>query len=68
MATFTAWKFDTPEGADQAEQTLISLSKDELIEIHDAATVGWPAGARKPKTRQVSGIPAPVRSAVPSGG
>ena len=56
MATLTAWKFDTPEGADAAERTLISLSKEELIEIHDAATVSWPADRRKPKTRQLSSL------------
>ena len=59
MATLTAWRFDTPEGADAAEQTLIALSKDELIEVHDAATVSWPAGqeaedpaARRPHRRR----------------
>jgi uncharacterized membrane protein len=56
MATLTAWKFDTPDGADAAEQTLIGLSKQELIEIHDAATVSWPAGKRKPKTRQLASM------------
>jgi uncharacterized membrane protein len=56
MATLTAWKFDTPEGADDAEQTLIGLAKQELIQIHDAATVSWPEGKRKPKTRQLASM------------
>jgi uncharacterized membrane protein len=56
MATLTAWKFDTPEGADAAEQTLISLQKQELIQIHDAATVSWPEGRKKPKTRQLTSM------------
>jgi uncharacterized membrane protein len=56
MATLTAWKFDTPEGADAAEQTLIRLQKEELIQIHDAATVSWPVGKRKPKTRQLASM------------
>jgi uncharacterized membrane protein len=56
MATLTAWKFDTPEGADAAEQTLLSLQKQELIQIHDAATVSWPEGKRKPKTRQLTSM------------
>jgi uncharacterized membrane protein len=56
MATLTAWKFDTPEGADAAEQTLIGLAKQELIQIHDAATVSWPEGKRKPKTRQLASM------------
>ncbi len=56
MATLTAWKFDTPEGADQAEATLIQLSKEELIKIHDAATVSWEPGKKKPKTRQLQSL------------
>ena len=53
MATLTVWKFPTPEGAEQAERTLESLQKQELIKIHDAAMVSWPVGAKKPKTRQL---------------
>jgi uncharacterized membrane protein len=56
MATLTAWKFDTPEGADQAEATLVQLSKEELIKIHDAATVSWEPGKKKPKTRQLQSL------------
>jgi uncharacterized membrane protein len=56
MATLTVWKFDTAEGADQAEATLESLSKQELIKIHDAATVSWAEGKKKPKTRQLSSL------------
>jgi uncharacterized membrane protein len=56
MGTLTVWKFDTPEGADQAEATLADLSKQELIKIHDAATVSWPADKRKPKTRQLTSM------------
>ena len=54
MATLTVWKFDTPEGADVAESTVLSMAKQELIEVHDAATVSWPADKKKPKTRQLS--------------
>ena len=56
MATLTAWKFDTPDGADQAEATLIQLSKEELIKIHDAATVSWEPDKKKPKTRQLQSL------------
>jgi uncharacterized membrane protein len=56
MATLTAWKFDTATGADEAEATLIALAKQELIQIHDAATVSWPAGKKKPSTRQLQGM------------
>jgi hypothetical protein len=30
MATLTAWKFDTPNGAAAAEQTLLRLQTEEL--------------------------------------
>ncbi len=56
MATLTAWKFDTADGAARAEATLVELSKQELISIHDAATVEWPEGKRKPKTRQSTSL------------
>jgi uncharacterized membrane protein len=56
MATLTVWKFDTADGADQAETTLESLSKQELIKIHDAATVSWAEGKKKPKTRQLTSL------------
>lgn len=54
MATLTVWKFPTALGAEQAEHTLESLAKQELIKIHDAAIVSFPEGAKKPKTRQVA--------------
>ena len=53
MATLTVWKFDSPLGAERAEDTLESLSKQGLIKIHDAAIVSFPEGAKKPKTRQL---------------
>lgn len=52
MATLTALKFPTADGADRALEILIGLQKQELIRLEDAATVSWPAGAKKPKTRQ----------------
>jgi uncharacterized membrane protein len=36
--------------------TLESLAKQQLITLLDAATVSWPAGARKPKTRQLHSL------------
>jgi uncharacterized membrane protein len=56
MATLTVWKFDTAGGADDAIGTLESLSKQELITIHDAATVSWPEGKKKPKTHQETSL------------
>jgi uncharacterized membrane protein len=54
MATLTVWKFNNPNGADRAEGILMDLSKQQLIQIEDAATVSWPEGANKPKTRQLA--------------
>jgi len=56
MATLTVWKFDTAEGANQAEMTLEMLTKEELINVHDAATVTWPANKKRPKTRQLHNL------------
>ena len=56
MATLTVWKFPTAGGAEQAVSTLQSLAKQELIKIHDAATVSWPEGAKNPKTRQLTNM------------
>jgi uncharacterized membrane protein len=56
MATLTVWKFDTPDGAERATETLADLQKQELIKVHDAAVVSWPQGKKKPKTRQLSGL------------
>jgi len=56
MATLTVWKFDTPEGANEAVNLLDSLTKQGLINVHDAATVSWQPDAKKPKTRQVNNL------------
>lgn len=52
MATLSVWKFDTPDGAQQALNKLTELSKQQLIIIRDAAIVTWPVGKKKPDTRQ----------------
>jgi uncharacterized membrane protein len=54
MATLTVWRFSTAEGADDAEFKLKALQAEQLITIHDAAVISWPAGARKPRTRQLA--------------
>jgi uncharacterized membrane protein len=54
QATLTVWKFDTPDGADDALLVLQDLSSRNVVTLHDAATVSWPADATKPKTHQMS--------------
>lgn len=56
MATMTVWKFSTANGAAMAEETLKDLQRKELIQIHDAAIVTYPEGAKKPKTRQLNNL------------
>jgi uncharacterized membrane protein len=56
MATLTVWKFDSPDGADAAVETLRSLEKQELITVHDAATVSWAPDAKRPRTRQLNDV------------
>jgi uncharacterized membrane protein len=53
MATLTAWKFDSPYGADDALATLEKLQGEALIQVQDAAVVSWEAGRKKPKTREM---------------
>jgi uncharacterized membrane protein len=50
VATLTAWKFDTPTGADAVLLKLKQLQDQALIQIHDTAAVSWPEGRKKPWT------------------
>src|SRR6201987_1989784 len=53
MATLTAWKFSTPQGADIALERLQKLDSQQLINVQDAAVVSWEVGRKKPKTREL---------------
>ena len=56
MSTLSVWKFDTASGADDAVATLEELARKQLVVVWDAATVSWPAEARKPRTRQLHNL------------
>jgi uncharacterized membrane protein len=56
MATITAFKFDTPDGAEQMLDLVKDLSKQQLITLQDAAIVTWPQGKKKPKTKQLESL------------
>ena len=58
MATLSVWKFDTPDGAKEAEELLLSLQKQGLVTLDDAAIVYWEPGKRAPKTRQLHNLAA----------
>ncbi len=54
MSALTAFKFSTPEGAQEAVGVLVALQTQGLIIVDDYATVSWPIGDKKPKTRQAT--------------
>jgi len=54
LANLVVLKFDTPDGADKGLALAESLQKQQLLQIIDAATVIWPKGKKKPKTRQLT--------------
>jgi uncharacterized membrane protein len=54
MATLVMLKFDTPDGAEKSLDLAESLQKKKLLQIVDGATVIWPKGKKKPKTRQLT--------------
>ena len=56
MATITVLKFSTADGAQQALDTVQSLTKQQLITLHDAAIVTWLEGEKKPKTKQLANL------------
>ena len=53
MATLTAFRFDTVNGADSALGVVPMLQEQQLLAILDAALVSWPKGKNRPSTRQV---------------
>ena len=44
-------KFDTPDGAEKGLELAVRLQKEKLLQLVDVATVTWPVGKKKPKTR-----------------
>ena len=54
MATLVMLKFDSPDGAEKSLDLAESLQKKKLLQIVDGATVIWPKGKKKPKTRQLT--------------
>lgn len=52
MANLTVYKYATADGAEAALDKLKGLQAQGLITVIDAATVAWPMGKKKPKTRQ----------------
>jgi uncharacterized membrane protein len=53
MATVSALKFSTADGAYGALGRIQELQHQHLIKLHDAAVVSWPKGSKSPKTKQL---------------
>jgi uncharacterized membrane protein len=53
MGALTVWTFDTADGATEASRTLGELAGEDALVVHDAATVSWETGTRKPTTHQL---------------
>ena len=53
MAMLTVVRFPNAEGARSVLTTLEDLQRQQLITIHDAAIVQWPADKKKPRTEQL---------------
>jgi uncharacterized membrane protein len=56
MTALTVLKFDTADGAQKGLDLVKDLSKQYLINLHDAAVVTWPEGKKKPKTQQLTSM------------
>ncbi|RYV51955.1 DUF1269 domain-containing protein [Pengzhenrongella frigida] len=52
MTTFTVWKYESPDGAQEAADILRSAASEGLVKIVDHAVVSWPLGASKPVVKQ----------------
>jgi uncharacterized membrane protein len=59
LATITGYTFDTAEGAGKMLDLVQNLSRQELITVEDAATVTWPNGKKKPKTKHLDDMTGP---------
>ena len=55
-ATISVLTFSTADGAKKALDVIQGLSKQHLVNLHDAAIVTWPEGKKKPKTRQLANL------------
>lgn len=58
MATLTAWRFDTTDGAERAVTILLRMAREGDIGILDAAVVSWPPDQKKPRTRRLNDVTA----------
>ncbi|HYH72802.1 MAG TPA: DUF1269 domain-containing protein [Nocardioides sp.] len=48
MTALTAWRYDTPFGAEAAAVRLKRLEERKVLTVHDAITIAWMPQAREP--------------------
>jgi uncharacterized membrane protein len=51
VTTFTAWKFESVDGADKATAVLREAAGEGLIRIEDYAVIEWEPGADRPNVK-----------------
>ncbi len=52
MTSLTVWRFEDPDRAAKALETLRGLQARELIRVMDAAVISWPEDRQAPRVRQ----------------
>ena len=52
MTTFTVWKFEDPDGAQQAASILKNVEEERLIKVLDHAVLTWPVGKSRPTLKR----------------
>ena len=53
MSALTVYKFDSPDGAGKMLDLVQELSKEQLVNLDDAAIVTWQQGKKKPETKHL---------------
>jgi uncharacterized membrane protein len=56
MATLTAVKFNTSEGAEQLRNLLLNLQRRALIQIQDAVAITWPQDKKRPGVLEMTNL------------
>ncbi|MGD9710855.1 MAG: DUF1269 domain-containing protein [Thermomicrobiales bacterium] len=56
MASLTAWKLNTVDGAEKLLEVLKQSQSQQILKIQDGAIVTWDASKKKPKTEQLVGL------------
>ena len=51
MATISAYKLDTADGAWKMLDLVVNLADQQVLTLQDAAVVTWPKGNKKPRTK-----------------